>query len=338
MQGVAVLHLRGEPAERGRQQGALLRKQFRVLRERYLERFVREGAQRTAARLAAMGFQQFMPPEYVAEMKALAAAAGEDYVGVLLANTFLDSSRALFCSVVIAGGEASRSGRLLFARNNDFPTFGVAHKASMLIVTHHTQPGRHSFVSIGWPGVVGVVSGMNDAGLCLATLVSLSRKGVSPGMPYCMMLRQILETCDTPQQALALVKRTRRTSANNLAVAAPKGQPLVIEYSSDKVVARRPVRGLLLATNHFRSKQHVPVPKPIDNRFATLQALTQRHRGSIDVPMLKRTLHAVNQGEMTMQSMIFEPTTRRIHLSVGTLPSTAGNYVTFDCTRLFGAK
>lgn len=338
VQGVAVLHLRGEPAAMGRQQGELLGAQFRALRVHYLERFVHEGAQRAAAKLAAAGFQRFMPPDYVAELRALAAASGEDYVDVLLANTFLDSSRAMFCSVVIAKDEASRGGRLLFARNNDFPTFGVAHKASMLMVYHYTRAGRHSFVSVGWPGVVGVVSGMNDAGLCVATLVSLSRRGVTPGMPYCMMYRRILETCGTPQEALALVERTQRTSANNLAVAGPRGEPLVIEFSSDTVAARRPTKGLLLATNHFRSKAHVPQPQPIDRRFATLEALTQRHRGKIDVPSLKRMLHAVHQGRLTMQSMVFEPTTRRLHLSAGTLPSTAGRYVTIDCGRLMTAK
>jgi hypothetical protein len=184
---------------------------------------------------------------------------------------------------------------------------------------------------------VGVISGMNDAGLCAATLVSLSQRGVEPGMPYCLMYREILETCATPQDALALVKRTKRTSANNLAVAGPRGEPLVIEFAPQRVAARRPARGVLLA-NHFRSPVHTTAPKAIDGRFATLERLVGEQRGRIDVAALKGMLHAVHQGKITLQAMVFEPTERRLHLAIGALPATSGKYVTVDCARLLAAK
>ena len=338
LHGIPVLHLAGTPAEMGQQQGTLLGEQFRVLRQWYLKRFLGQGAQLEAAKLAAMGFQRFMPADMLAELKAIASASGEAYVNLLLANTFLDTSRAAFCSVVIARGQATRGGRVLFARNNDFPTLGIAHKASLLVVYHHAGRERHSFVSVGWPGMVGVISGMNDAGLCAATLVSLSQRGVQPGMPYCLMYREILETCATPQEALARVKRTKRTSANNLAVAGPRGEPLVIEFTPRRVVARRPTRGVLLATNHFRSPAHTAAPKPIDGRFATLQRLVAQHRGRIDVSALKDMLHAVHQGKITLQAMVFEPAERRLHLAIGALPATSGKYVTIDCARLLAAR
>lgn len=338
VQGIPVLHLYGSPAEMGRQQGTLLAEQFAVLREHYLERFVRDGAQAEAAKLAAMGFQKFMPPDYLAEMKALSAASGQPYVSVLLANTFLDSARVLWCSVAIVRGEASKGGRLLFARNNDFPTFGIAHQASQLTVYHHAEPGRHSFVAIGWPGMVGVISGMNDAGLCAATLVSLTQRGVQPGMPYTLMYRQVLERCTTPQQALELVKLTQRTSANNLSLAAPGAEPLVIEFSPQKVAARRPIRDVLLCTNHFRSPVHIAKPWPVYGRYPKLAQLSEQHYGKIDVAALKQMLHACNQGGMTLQAMVFEPAERRLHLSVGSLPATSGRYVIIECGKLMSAK
>lgn len=337
VEGIPVLHLYGSAAEMGRQQGILLRRQFTALRKGYLDRFIGTGVARDAFLFSGLGLVPHMPDAYVAEMKALAKASGEPYANVLLANTFLDSSRAVRCSVVIATAAATRGGHVLFARNNDFPTLGIAHKASLLIVYHH-EPGRaRSFISIGWPGTIGVISGMNDAGLCVATLMSLSEGGAQPGMPYCMMYRRILEQCTTPQEALALVKKTRRTSANNLAVAGPKGEPLVIEFSATKVAARKPTRGILLSTNHFRQPEHVAVPRPTDGRYATLERLSAERRGRIDLASLRKMLRAVSQ-DMTLQSMIFEPAARRLHLAVGRIPSSDGPYRTINCARLLAAK
>jgi len=337
VQGIAVLHLYGTPREMGQQQGTLLGRQFAALREGYLDKFVGGGVASDAFLFSGLGMTQHMPDAYVQEMRAIAKASGEPYSNVLLANTFLDTSRAVRCSVVIATPEATAGRELLFARNNDFPTLGIAHKASLLIVYHHDPAKAHSFVAVGWPGMVGVVSGMNDAGLCVATLVSLSGKGAQPGVPFCMMYRQILEQCTTPAEALALVKKTRRTSPNNLAVAVPKGEPLVIEFSPTVVAVRRPTDGVLLCANHFRSPEHVAAPKPIDHRYATLTRLAEKHRGRIDPAALKTMLQAVRQ-HMTLQSMIFEPAARRLHLSIGTVPSSDGPYRTIDCARLLAAK
>lgn len=339
VQGIPVLHLRGTPEEMGRQQGKLLGKQFAVLRELYLKRFLGgAGTQLDAAKLAAMGFQQYVPKEYLDELKALAAASGEQYVDVLLANTFLDISRLTHCSVVIAHKSATRDGRLLFARNNDFLPLGIAHKASLVTVYHHAGPGRRPFVAIGWPGIVGVLSGTNDAGLCVATLVSLTQQGVQPGLPYCLMYRRVLELCATPDEAVALVERTRRTSANNLAVAGPRGEPVVIEFSPQRVAVRRPIRDVLLCTNHFRSKAHTPEPKPVFWRFPRIEKLSQEHHGRIDVAACKLMLQACQMRDWTMQSMVFEPAERRVHLSVGRMPAASGPYVILDCKRLLAGK
>jgi hypothetical protein len=337
VQGIPVVHLRGGPAEIGRQHGTLLAKQFAALRTGYLERFLGEPAARDAFLFAGLNLSQHIPQPYLAEMRALAKAAGEPYANVLLTNTFLDTSRAVRCSVVIVEPEGGPGEERLFARNNDFPALGIAHKASTLFV-YHRGPGRaHGFVAVGWPGIIGVISGMNDAGLCLATLISLSDDGTQPGLPYPLLYRRILENCTTPQEALKMVRDSRRTSANTLAVAGPKGDSLVIEYTPKRVAARRARDGILLATNHFRSPDLVEEPHPIDGRYATLERLAAKHQGRMDVPALKTLLHAVHQ-DMTIQAMVFEPAARRLHLAVGSLPATTSPYRTINCAKLLAAQ
>jgi len=334
---VPILHLAGTPSAMGTAQGTLLKDRFHALRRQYLDEFLEEGALRATFVFVGMGLQGFMPQPYIEEMRALAAGSGETYQTVLLANTFLDSMRTFRCSVFIAEGKAAREGKLLFARNNDFPSLGIAHKSTVLAVYHHTAP-LHSFISVGWPGIVGVISGMNDRGLTVATLVSLSPSPVQPGMPYCMMYRRILETCTTPEQALAVVRATTRTSANNLAVAAPGTEPLIIEFDSRKVAARRPERGILMATNHFRSPVHVAQPRPLDGRWQTFTRLAETLRGKVDIRALAGVLRAVQQRGLTIQSMIFEPESQLLHLAVGHVPSASGPYVTIDCKALFAGK
>ena len=112
----------------------------------------------------------------------------------------------------------------LFGRNLDFYTLGMLDKYSL--VTVHRPKGKHAFVSIGFPGLFGCVSGMNDAGLALAVHeVFLARDGASmfnpKGVPYTFCFRRILEECETVEEAEKLLRATPgpRSSAWRFATA-----------------------------------------------------------------------------------------------------------------------
>lgn len=320
----------------GEGHGRLLGRQIHALRHDYLEPFL--GERYRGFRRAAAEFLPFMPDRYRAELEALARGARLREDEVVLANTFLDLSRAARCSAVIVTGEATAEGRALLARNLDFPHLGVAHKATIIKVCHSHSPDRHGYVAVGWPGMVGVLSGMNDAGLCIATLVSESQKGVKTGIPHPMMYRRILEECTTPQEALHLVRTCPRTCANNLAVAAPSGAPLVIEFTADQVAVRRPQRGVLVAANSFRSPDLMPRPTPFSERYGLLERLAARSHGRIAVADLERMLRAVQMPEQTLQSIIFEPARRRLYLAAGQVPAAGGTFRVIDCAALLAEK
>ena len=159
-----------------------------------------------------------------------------------------------------------------------------------------------------------------------------------------MMYRRILERCATAEAAVELVRATRRTCANSLAVADPEGEPIVIEFTPDAVAVRRPERGVLFATNHFRSLPPEPGgSRAFCERYIDLERLAARRLGRIDVAALQQMLRAVQMTEKrhrssTLQSMVFEPAARRLHLSVGHLPAAEGTYVALDCAGLLAAK
>ena len=102
----------------------------------------------------------------------------------------------LGCSVLIVGPEQSQTKGPLFGRNLDFPTLGYLQEYSLVTIFH--PAGKKPFVAVTFPGCIGVLSGMNRAGLALAVLEVYESKDQSMpfdsrGTPYAMCFRKILE-------------------------------------------------------------------------------------------------------------------------------------------------
>src|SRR5204862_4896674 len=108
------------------------------------------------------------PAEYRAEMEAMAAGGGVERRQLVLGNTLFDIKKILACAaILVEPGRAAVPGTLL-GRNLDYPSLGYAHEYSL--VTIHRNAGKRAFASVGFPGLVGVLSGMNEAGLALSVL------------------------------------------------------------------------------------------------------------------------------------------------------------------------
>src|SRR5262249_42657409 len=119
--------------------------------------------------------------------------------------------------------------------------------------------GKHAFASIGFPGCIGCLSGINDAGLALAVLEAYSANDDSPrfdasGTPYALCFRRLLEECATVPEAEKLLRSMKRTTRVNLAICDPQGGA-VFEITPRSVVVRKPSDGVCACTNHFRTKE-----------------------------------------------------------------------------------
>ena len=206
-------------------------------------------------------------------------------------------------------------------RNLDFYTLGMIDQYTL--VTVHRPKGKHAFVVIGYPGMFGCISGMNDAGLCVAVHeVYFSRDG-SPmfnpkGVPYALCFRSILEQCTTVEEAEQLLRETPRTTMLNLAVCDRRGGG-VLEMTPKNVVLRRPSDSICACTNHFRSDQ-LGVLR-LCGRYNTL--IDCSSQPTLGLAEVAAKLDEVNQGRLTVQTMIFEPAALRLHLAVGSSPSSA---------------
>jgi isopenicillin-N N-acyltransferase like protein len=337
-ESIPVLVTAGDPAAVGRQVGELalrpaarlldypldyLRSQIRVpLLPRLLWALLRRPCRRL--------FQN-IPPEYRAEVEA---AGGPDRDRLIAGNTLFDMAhmglRPLFgCSSIVARPGRSATGAVLFGRNLDFFPLGYLHEFS-LVTVYRPGPERIGFASVGFPGIVGCFSGMNAAGLCLArheVLAPKVRRTFDPaGVPFACALRAVMETCRTVDEAVERLTRTRHVTVN-IVVLADLTTARIAELTPDGVFVQPIEDGVIGCANHLL---HPATRDPAQaNLFGTVdrQAAVDRFAAqagpAVGVGDIWAALGRVNQGELTIQTMVFEPAARAIHVAFGPGPTTA---------------
>jgi isopenicillin-N N-acyltransferase-like protein len=311
---IPVIEVAGPPEQMGEQHGRELGATIRDLHDKYLKAYFASEGQRFLAMTAAAAFEQRVSPEHLAEIRAMAQASGVEPRQMLLAHCFLDLSPMTACSTVTLPASASPDGVARFGRNLDFPSFDVADKLS--IVQIDRPQGRNAFMAVGWPGMVGVLSGMNEHGLTVANMEVDRGMRLPTAMPYILLYRTVLEQCGTTDEAIELIRKTPRQTANNLMVMDAQGERAVIEITPEKVHVRRaPEAESLISTNHQRGDDRESTGRC--DRFDCLLKESLGHRGKVDVRAIESMLAEVSQGKRTLQSMVFEPSNRVMYLSTG---------------------
>ena len=311
---IPVIELSGSGAAIGATHAETLGDAIRDLRDNYLMVFVGNDSRRAVALGAARIFEAHLRPEHREEVRALAAAGELDHAEMLLAQCFLDLSPMAACSTVTLPASASPDGIARFGRNLDFPSLNVADKHTVLMI--YRPEGKHAFAAVGWPAMIGVLSGMNEHGLTLANMEVSRRPRMPQAMPYTLLYRTVLEECRTIDEAVELLKRSPRQTANNLMLMDASGERAVVELSPESVKVRRGEEGLaLISTNHQRDQDTGTLGRC--RRYDALQTLSATQFGEIGVSQIELMLDRVSQGNMTLQAMIFEPGTRTLYLASG---------------------
>jgi isopenicillin-N N-acyltransferase-like protein len=337
--GIPVLIVEGTHEEIGQQTAALTAKPARKLLDFPRELVKKEGAGAAWPLLMALAksMEPQFPPDYVKELDAGVKEAKLDRDLLVFANTFPDISKAAGCSSLIVGKERSATGGPLFGRNLDYPTMGYLEQYSLVVVCR--PKGKHAFAAVGFPGLLGVLSGMNDAGLALAVHeVHKTKDGSSSfdpkGVPYGMAFRRVLEECTTVAEAEKLLRGLKRTTMLNLAVCDKDGGA-IFEITTKNIVVRKPEADVCTCTNHFVSKE-LGAGVPCD-RLPKLDAVRDT-KGKLGLAEVAKKLDAVNQGSGTLQTMVFEPAALKLHLAIGKCPSSALPLKEIDLAPLFKKK
>ena len=178
---------------------------------------------------------------------------------------------------------------------------------------------------------------MNDAGLALAVheihySADGSKQYNAKGVPCLFLFRQALEECTTIEEVEKLLARNSRTTFFSLALCDRNGGA-VLEVTPKMIFLRRGENGICACTNHFRCKGLMVSDK--SSRYAKLMESKKIER--LDKSDVAQKLHEVNLGKKTVQTMLFEPVTLRLHLAMGKCPSSGEKMKTLDLKPLFEA-
>lgn len=257
-----------------------------------------------------------MPEEYIREIDAAGKVAGVERAQCVFGNTMADFYKIAGCSTIIIDKDRSKTGGPILGRNFDWPPFDGIPEHSLVVVLK--PEGKRAFATVVMPPVLGVFSGMNDAGLCVTmneiqTAADGSPRVDTAGLPRLYIYRRVLEECTTVAEAEKLLRELKPTSATSLTVCDPNGGA-VFEVSPRTFKVRNGEAGICLNTNHFRIDGLKT--STICFRYAELD---RKRRASGDrkfgVKDVIEDLKSVHQKKWTMHSMVFEPADRKLHVT-----------------------
>jgi predicted choloylglycine hydrolase len=231
------LTLRGTPAQMGTEHGSLMAQigfELPPQDPRLIELAV--GCEEQAIRHT---------PELVEEMRAFAAAA---YVSYDLFKAFTLTiplqQNIPSCSVVAVMPERSAGGKLMVGRNYDF-VYDISWEAATIYSTYPETGQAHIGSCDIW---IGREDGLNESGLFVAMSATFL-PGIQAGLPFWFIVRHILETCKTIDEALTWIQAVPHSQSRNYMLADAK-KAVVVEATINGVCVREPENGVLVMTNH----------------------------------------------------------------------------------------
>ena len=215
-----IIHLSGSPYAMGYQHGSVLRKQVQASVANVMA-FVNRGLgipvvggwlARRALDRAWAKMEPFIPTRYSEELEGLADGAGIPLKTLRRVHA-LPERMATTCASFAAFGQATQDGRMIQARNLDWAIRADVQRYAAVFV--HRPAGRIPFVSAGWLGFMGVISGINRQGISVGEIGAGTADSTLEGIPMPFLLRRVLEESDRLDQAVSLVQAAPRTGGYN---------------------------------------------------------------------------------------------------------------------------
>lgn len=257
------------------------------------------------------------------EAVACAELVGESWRLIMLAAASYDLALSSYgCSTVAL---ATQSGPVL-ARNMDWWPEQSLARASYLV--RMERKGLLQFASAGWPGSIGVVSGLSTRGFAIVLNAAFSVGGIDKlGYPVLLHIRRVLEDATDFDDAVDRLASERLAAGCLLTVVGRENQQrVVIERSQTDHAIRRPEGDeAIAATNHYRALHEKPTSGAPDmgdvpcGRYHALLALLGDHEASDEITddrlLYTLTDEQIKQ-EITAQHVIIRPRRDSIRLFV----------------------
>jgi len=372
-----IVWLSGTPYEMGFQQGQLLHDQIEngIKNSQYVKDI---NGQIQIATLAQVDkFAELNSyPDIVQECEGMVAAAGDVgwsmelclfinfgdvMVEILDKLPFAARAPRPGCSQMMVTGDATADGRTYHGRILDWAEIDFLLWYPTILVRQPIDGLPHVF--IGFPGNLSPYSGMNVAGLSMASNESDGVDGSQSdysGRSHVQMMGQMLKRSASLDEAIAFMQGENHMSVEQIGIAdANLGRAGVFEMTAKKTAVREMTEGVLWMTNHFvhpdmEALDLDPAGESSLRRFTRFSQLlppdgTESRYGTFDPPEVVRVLRDrinANSGKESplgtfddnrslatngaIYAMVFDPGSLHFWAAAGTIPVPEQEFTGFS--------
>lgn len=262
------------------------------------------------------------------------------------------------CTSLAVWNENTEDGDLLIGRNFDFYV-GDDFAKNKLVEFVQPEEGI-PYMSVSWPGMIGVVSGMNKEGITVTINAGKSKIPLTAKTPISLVTREILQYAKNIEEAIAIAKKRKVFVSESILVgSAADKNAVIIEVSPKNFgVYRVQNTSRVLCTNHFqseaykddkRNQKHIEESHS-EYRYEKLQELLQEEKkitpekmasilrnksGLQDESIGYGNEKALNQ-LLAHHAVIFSPQKKLVWVSSN--PYQLGEFVCYDLNEIFSGK
>jgi isopenicillin-N N-acyltransferase like protein len=238
----------------------------------------------------------------------------------------------------------------LLAFNLDFPA-GKVWDQNQVVQLMRPEQG-FAYLAVTWPGMFGVVSGMNEEGLAIALLTAHTEQPIASGVPVMLLARQVLEQAKTLAEATQIIQNAKCMVAERFLIGSgSENDFLVVEKTPEKTVVVKMQKKFVVASNYFVSpdlrddivNKEVRDSGPALARYNRAKELLRHYGGPMPVTRVARVLRD-RRGEFGVRLGIGHPaavnTLNSVHSVIFDLknrkawvarsPQLLGGYVPFS--------
>lgn len=189
------------------------------------------------------------------------------------------------CSSFGVWGDKSENNSLLVGRNFDF--YVGDEFARNKLITFAAPDSGYRYASIGWAGMIGVLSGMNEQGLTVTINAAKGAIPTSASTPISLLTREILQYASNINEAYTIAKSRQTFVSESILIGSINDNKCaIIEKTPKQTVLYFSKDNSIICTNHFQSTDFANDSYNIDNilnsdskyRYDRLNELLIRNR------------------------------------------------------------
>jgi tetratricopeptide (TPR) repeat protein len=262
------------------------------------------------------------------------------------------------CTSLAVWNENTEDGDLLIGRNFDFYV-GDDFAKNKLVEFVEPEDGI-PYLSVSWPGMIGVVSGMNKEGITVTINAGKSKIPLTAKTPISLVTREILQYAKNIDEAIAIAKKRKVFVSESILVGSANDKnAVIIEVSPDNFgVYKVENTSRVFCTNHFqsdaykddkRNQKHI-LESHSEYRYEKLQELLEENK-KLNPEKMASILRdksglkgekigygnekAINQ-LLAHHAVIFSPQKKLVWVSAN--PYQLGEFVCYDLNEIFSDK